>query len=481
MKMSYGAVPKARLKRVLEALLNYAVEEKNGPLHLKYRQLVHLRRGKQPNELYVRTSTAALQDLINQFEVFQDKDADQPFLRWQISEALKHLEITLGILVDCRRKTQGATDRSFRLHFWHPIIEIHLNLSEVNHRWPKSQPLAMKPSLDSGQNHIGENKQLLQLMQFAVKPITPQQFARAIGLLADNEKQSKTLLAETCIFLLQNLLDSCRQYLYRFSAFHLLEAELGEQLLSLICKTPQLQRATVDTVVDQFVQIQAWPSGGTNGFLLQLANSEEWTGLQTLTEIAWKLIEVDETQLAMQLINLLSEEQIYKSKIQELLEIKKDTVKCQPIKILLRVGSILRKKGLPKTLKAKAALLLTEALIQANKHNLSWKVCEREIRNISPETDLENWLAFQCRLCSLDLYFNQYDSAAARLMGLEKIVEAQCSRHFEPIVQQLKGEYFQNIGDIFQAQSAFQLSLEKYEQLHYFVRAKNLKNKMSQK
>jgi hypothetical protein len=58
MKKSFGSVPKTRLKRLFEALLAFAIEEKRGILHLKYGTQVILRYGQLSNQIYVRTSTS---------------------------------------------------------------------------------------------------------------------------------------------------------------------------------------------------------------------------------------------------------------------------------------------------------------------------------------------------------------------------------------------------------------------------------------
>jgi tetratricopeptide (TPR) repeat protein len=478
MKKSYGSVPKTRLKRIFEALLVLANENKRGPLHLKCGSQMTLRRGKQPNQVYVRTSTATLAEFTNQYEALQDKGANDPLVSWQVAETLRHLESTLGILIDCRSKRQGATERYFRLELWYPLAEVRLNLSEVNRRWPKSLSIEHKSSSEPSISPFARNRQLLKLIQAAAQPITWQQFAIAIGLSEVSEQQSKTLLAETCILLLSNPPEAWCQYLYRFSPFHLLEARAGEHLLSLISKIPSLQRSTVDIVVDQIARIQSWPSGETNSFLLQLAHGEEWAGLQTLTEISWKLLDAGEAQLANQLITLLSDEQLYKSKIQELLEIKQIAITDQHNQVILLSGAMLRRKGLPAYLKGKITHLLIQGLVLTGKYHLAWKVSERAIKDISPETDLENWLVFQCTLCSLDIYFGRKGNAEARLLGLEKIVEAQYSKHVQPLILQLKGEYYQSLKDFSQAQSYFQSSLEHYEILRQSSRVQELRDKL---
>ncbi len=482
MKKSLGMVPKTRLKRVFEALLFFANEHKRGLLHLKYAHQLILRQGQQPNHVYVRTSTAALANLTNQYESLQDREINEPLVSWQVAETLEHLETTLGILVDCRRKRQGATERYFKLELWYPLSEVRLNLAEVNCRWPKSHALVSKPILTStpAQSPFAQNKRLIKLISVATQPIDWKQFAIAIGLSEDNEMQSKKLLAETCILLLDNPPHSWKQYLYRYSPLHFLDAGASEQLLSYLSKFSPLQRSTVDLIVEKIVINQSWPSGEINSFLLRLAHSDEWAGVQTLTEIVWKLMDSGENQIASQIIILLTNKQLYKSQIQKLFEIKRASTSQQSVQVIVLAGKMLCSKGLPSSFKAKVTHLLIQSLIITGKHHLALKVCDRSIKNISPEINLEDWLRFQCTLCDLDIFFGRNKCAGARLIGLEKIISAQNSKHFYPLVLQLKGEYYQSFKDYSQAQSNFQANLEQYRMLRQFSKVQELTKKIEQ-
>jgi hypothetical protein len=140
----------------------------------------------------------------------------------------------------------------------------------------------------------------------------------------------------------------------------------------------------------------------------------------------------------------------------------------------------LHSKGVPPSLKAKVIYLLVQGLINTGNHNLAWKVCERAIKNVSPETDLEDWLRLQCILCHQDIFFNRNDSAGARLMGLEKIVAAQHSKHFKPLILELKGEYYQSLEDYSKARSNFKDSQEQFEMLRQFSRVQELIQKIEQ-
>jgi Effector-associated domain 4 len=480
MKKSFGSVPKTRLKRLFEALLAFAVEEKRGILHLKYGNQVILRYGQLSNQIYVRTSSSALAGLTNQYETFQKKGINEPLESWHVAETLKHLETTLGILIDCRRKRQGATERYFRLELWHPFSEIQFNLDEVNRRWPNSRSTFPNESSDLSLTPFTRNKRLLKLIHEATQPITWQQFANAIGLSENNEHQSKALLAETCILLLENPPSEWLQYLYRFSPLHILDGGAGTQLLSLLPKNLALQRSTIDLILDRIIHIQTWPIGETNSFLIQLAHSDEWFGINILTEIAWKLLDSSETQLATQIVMLLSDKQLYKSQAQKLLEIKQAVLSRQYAKVLLSAGEILKNKGLPPSFKSKVNSLIIQSLINSDKHHLAWKVCEKAMKNVSPETDLDDWLTFQFILTQLDIFFDRTDCAWARLVGLEKIVMAQQCKSFQPLILQLKGEYYQSVKDYSQAKFSFNESLAQYQTLRHFLRIQDVEEKLSE-
>ena len=439
MKQSHGSVPKTRLKRVFEALMAFAIEKKKDSLHLKYAQLVTLRYGKFPTQISVHTSTSALAGLTNLYEELQNKGICEPVVPWQVAEALKHLETTLGILVDCRQKRQGATERFFKLELWHPISEIQSNLEEINRKWPISQSSVLTGTSDQSHSPFSRNKQLLKLINVATQPITWKQFSNAIGLSEANELQSKILLAETCILLIENPPSYWNQYLHRFTPLHLLEAGLETQLLLLLTKIPSLQRATIDLIVDQMILIHSWPSGEINSFLLLLAHSEEWGAIKTLIDIAWKLLDVGEEQLTNHLVQLLPDKLIYKPQIQKLLEVKKASLSNQDFQTILLAGEILKIIGLPESLKAKVTSLLIKELIIIKKYKLAWKICERVLKSTSPESDLEDWLTFQLAQCKLEFILGESDCAKARLTGLEKIVLAQNCKFFYPLVLDLKG------------------------------------------
>ena len=457
----------------------FAIEEKKAPLHLKYAQLVTLRYGKLPTQISVRTSTSALAGLTNLYEELQNKGICEPVVPWQVAEALKHLETTLGILVDCRQKRQGATERFFRLELWHPISEIQSNLEEINRKWPKPQSSVPTGPLDQSHSPFSRNQQLLKLINVATQPITWRQFSNAIGLSEANELQSKLLLAETCILLIDNPPSYWIQYLYRFAPLHLLEAGIGAQLLPLLTKIPSLQRSTVDLIVEQMIRIHSWPSGETNSFLLLLAHSEEWGAIKTLIEIVWKLLDSGEEQLANQLVQLLPNDLIYKSQIQKLLEVKKAALYNQNFHTILLAGKMLKVIGLPESLKAKVISLLIKELIIIKRHKLAWKICERALKNTSPESNLEDWLTFQLALCELEFILKKTDCAGARLIGLEKIVLAQNCKFFYPLVLELKGEYCISKNDKVQARANLQESLKHYQISCKFSKVKQLENKLN--
>ena len=457
----------------------FAIEEKTDPLHLKYAQLITLRYGKLPTQISIRTSTSTLAGLTNLYEELQNKGICEPVVPWQVAEALKHLETTLGILVDCRKKRQGATERFFRLELWHLISEIQSNLEEINRKWPKPQSSVLTGTSDQSHSPFSRNQQLLKLINVATQPITWRQFSTAIGLSEANELQSRMLLAETCILLIENPPSYWIQYLHRFAPLHLLEAGVGAQLLPLLTKIPLLQRSTVDLIVEQIIRIHSWPSGETNSFLLLLAHSEEWGAIKTLIEVAWKLVDAEEEQLANQLVQLLPNNLIYKSQIQKLLEVKEAALHNQNFQAILLAGKMLKSIGLPESLKAKIISSLIKELIITKRLKLAWKICERALKNTSPEIDLEDWLTFQFALCELEFILEKNECAGARLIGLEKIVLAQNCKSFYPLVLELKGEYYISKHDYAQARENLQESLKHYQMSHKFSKIKQVENKLN--
>jgi|GEM_PF-1264965 len=141
-KYSFGPAPKNRTKRLLEALLVYAAENEEGELHNIIRQgLDHSHDGIR---LIFRTNIKVLVQLINAYEKASQKDYEDGILKWQVQEALHHLESLLGILQDHRLKGQGSEVWTFSLLLWYSSEEINRNLEAVDEKWPSSKSPVVK-------------------------------------------------------------------------------------------------------------------------------------------------------------------------------------------------------------------------------------------------------------------------------------------------------------------------------------------------
>ncbi len=471
MKQSYGSVPHGRLRRIIEALVSFAEEGKNGFLHRQFSKQVTIRKGKMPNLIFVKTSPTSLAELTNAYEQQHLKDYLKRIESWHVTEALKHLETTLGILSDRRKKRQGSRLRHFSLQFWHVLSDTQSNFEEIALRWPtkETQPLLVPSPSSCGDNHysFSQNQDLLHLVATTSQPLTWQQFAIAVGLLDGSEHQVKQLLAETCVTLLDNPPSAWKKYLYQFTPFHLLNAGQEEKLLSLLIKIPQIQRETVDLILTQIVQHQSWPVGASNSLLIQLAYSEELVALQTLTDIGVKMLQAGQETFAHQIWQLLPDQQPYKGLVSSLLQVQKRVNSKQPKEVLSLSRQLLREKGIPPFIKNRIFHLFAHGLYLNGKYSLAQRVCERNLRHISPEDDCETWLAFKLTLCHLDIIAGRMENAKEHFFPLRRVINALHSPYYEAKIEYLQGEYNFCLGKYADAQNHFQASLQKYDLLRH--------------
>lgn len=444
MKRSYGPVPKARTWRILEALLSFASDSSSQRVCFRqFGRRVVVRKGMQPNHIFVRATPQALAELTNSYENYCQKNYLGRIETWHVVEALAHLEQTLGILGDRRQKRQGSRSRYFRLELWHPLADVRRNLEELARCWPqKASQLVSLPTLISNDHpeDLYQNPQLVQLVGAASHPITCQEFARAIGLVDGSESQIKQLLAKTCLALLENPSPSWESYLYRFAPEHLLAAKAEAELVELLPRFPQIQRASVELIVNQFVCSHSWPEGGINGFLLELAYRDEPIALKTLIEIALRLIQCGQEKFASQIGELLPDTNSYKTLVQQLLEVQRRVTDGLPEEVVQLVGQLLHQRGLHPYLRGKTIGLLCQGLLMQGKNHLVRRICERMAQQIFPDNDFETWLTLQFTLCRLEILSGQPESAAARMIPLEKIVAAQHSSYYQEKLGQIKTE-----------------------------------------
>ena len=139
MRKSYGNIPKLRVMRVIEALLVYAAEDRQGPLH----QLcsgIRIRRIKKFNQIYVTTTLKPLTQLINCSERLVSKRYPEEMETSKVYEAISHLEKTVRVLTDLRTKRQGSKQLYFRLDLYHSLSLIQKNVEELERKWPRATP-----------------------------------------------------------------------------------------------------------------------------------------------------------------------------------------------------------------------------------------------------------------------------------------------------------------------------------------------------
>jgi hypothetical protein len=141
-KYSFGPAPRSRVKRLLEALLVYAAENEEGELHNIIHQGLDI--SNDGIRLIFRTNIKVLVQLINAYEKVSQKDYEDEVLKWQVQEALHHLESSLGILQDHRLKGQGSEVWNFSILLWYPYKEIKRNLEAVDNKWPSSKSSVVK-------------------------------------------------------------------------------------------------------------------------------------------------------------------------------------------------------------------------------------------------------------------------------------------------------------------------------------------------
>lgn len=138
MRRSFGPTAKIRVKRILEALLVFAVENPKGELHSHCDKDFLVNSNPQKNLLTVKATTRQIADLVNHYEKRLRKYFPDEVSCWYVGDAFEHFQKTLGIFDDLRLKKRGSEIWAFRLTLWHPIDELYKNLDEVDLRLNKS-------------------------------------------------------------------------------------------------------------------------------------------------------------------------------------------------------------------------------------------------------------------------------------------------------------------------------------------------------
>ena len=123
---SYGPIPKQRTKRLLEALLAYVNHE------LDICDLeIEIKPQTDDKQLFVKTKVRVLEQLTAKSQ------RNGKLKKEHIKEALHCLEEFLGILEDCRTKTQGSEDWHFKLKLWNKRQNKEAILRQFDVEWER--------------------------------------------------------------------------------------------------------------------------------------------------------------------------------------------------------------------------------------------------------------------------------------------------------------------------------------------------------
>jgi Effector-associated domain 4 len=155
-RRSFGPTAKIRVKRILEALLVFAVEDPKGELHSTSGDMgLQVSLNNQQNQLIVKATTKQIADLANQYEKRLRKQYLDKVSTWHVVYAFEHFQKTLKIFEDLRVRKQGSEVWTFRLTLWHSIDEHRKNLDEVDLR-------LKKPGGEDSTDGIAKNSQKSQ-------------------------------------------------------------------------------------------------------------------------------------------------------------------------------------------------------------------------------------------------------------------------------------------------------------------------------
>jgi hypothetical protein len=193
---TYGLQVKARVKRLLEALLSYFNREVEGCEHLEIES-----KWQTDNQVVVRTKSGTLEKLTAQ-DSYSGK-----LTKGQIGEALhKYLGSFLGILEDQRTQTKGSEDLHFTLKLWHGTDK-NKNLAQFDKEWESrrsKKSKAQEVALTSiSQKSIALNKPLepqldQSLRLYLAKSFNDDGFAE-LDQAGETDPERRTLLKQVFI------------------------------------------------------------------------------------------------------------------------------------------------------------------------------------------------------------------------------------------------------------------------------------------
>ena len=168
MRRSFGPIAKIRVKRILEALLFFAVEDSKGELHSYCDSALLVKLGPQKNQLIIKATIKQIADLVNQYEKSLKKDFCDQVSSWHVADAFEHFQKTLSIFEDLRTRKQGSEIWTFRLTLWHPIDNKEKNLDEIDLKLDKTggERLDIKTS-----EKVSRNRATKRWWQQELKPL----------------------------------------------------------------------------------------------------------------------------------------------------------------------------------------------------------------------------------------------------------------------------------------------------------------------
>lgn len=140
MKQSYGKASKERVIRVLEAILATSVDLDHD-IDCSGISKGEIYFGKNKKEIFIKTTTKNLIELVWLYEKRKGIKENTRLKGWAIRDALKHLENTLKILQDLRKRRQGSSVIFIMLKMWHEPKHIQFNINKINECWGKPQDI----------------------------------------------------------------------------------------------------------------------------------------------------------------------------------------------------------------------------------------------------------------------------------------------------------------------------------------------------
>jgi hypothetical protein len=144
MKLTFGEISKERTKRIFGVMLAFVTEQENGELHRFCPKGLQIITDAQRRQLFVKATLKQLADLTNCYGDLKNKNHPVLFVPWHVETALDHLNLTLGIFADLRKRRQGTKYWEFKLDLWYPLEDVSGNLGEFERGWIQAEANKVK-------------------------------------------------------------------------------------------------------------------------------------------------------------------------------------------------------------------------------------------------------------------------------------------------------------------------------------------------